>query len=128
MDGVSAFTTSEARSKGMKVGEQGVHLVLSERVAELGHHTAAALYGLAHKTVVGGQTAWQKLLPKEPFQFRTLLAAGRISIVTRTAISVENSAAGCLLRIESQFGVRFHAMIAATRSEKRANSQSKQGE
>jgi len=112
-------------SQRMQVRDQIIELLSGDRIAERGHHAAAAHDGLFDEPVVGGQPAWEKLLLVESLQARAFAARRRIRVVASGAVALENPPPARLLRVQAQLGVGFRSRLAAVRNENQESSTQK---
>jgi len=89
------------------ISQQVLHLLWSQTVAEGWHLGSSAQDHLAGALVVGRRAAGQFFLLEYSHQRGTVPATGDIGFMTTQAVSVIESAAARLLRVESEFGVAF---------------------
>jgi len=112
----------------MQIRHQVIELLLTERVAETGHHVAAADDRLFHKLVIRDQAAGQVRLLKQPFQAGPPRCLGAVRAMTNGAVEFVQATSLRLLRSQTQFSIRLQLWIlSAPAQEGRENESCEDG-
>ena len=99
----------------MQICEKILNVLRVQRLTVAGHFVAAEADDVGHSLVVGGQSAQRKVFVLEDsLEGRALFAPAGIRLMAAIAVGVVDSAAGRLLRVEAEFGVRFAALNVAS--------------
>lgn len=92
----------------MKVGNQVLDLLVGHYLPESFHLGPSVFHDIGDTLVVGGQSAQRQVLILEnAFQSWTFLSMTGIGLVAAVAIVIVEFASSRLLRVETEFGVRF---------------------
>lgn len=114
--GKNCVSPEAARLQRVQVSQQILHILRAQHLAVACHVRAAVANNVSDALVIRGQSGLRKILMlKYTFQTRTLFTLRGIRPVTPVAVVVINLASGCLLRVESELGVRFSPLHIAAR-------------
>jgi hypothetical protein len=98
----------------MQIRQQILQILLAEFLIEAWHLVSPKTDDVADAVIIRGQAAQREVFVLEhSLQSRAFSAMGRIWLMAAIALGIVDAASGCLLGIESEFGIRLAPLDVA---------------
>src|ERR1700722_4332008 len=112
----AAASPDAACLQGVQIGEQILNILRAHHLTVAGHIRAAIANNVSDAIIVRGQAAEGKILMLEySLHSRPFFPFRGVGSMTAVAVVVVKLPSGCLVRIETEFGIGFTALYVAPR-------------